>query len=91
MCLAPTFACSFTFIFPVSTAPNAIAYEMAGISTLDMFKAGWLMNILTLGVTIGCTLSYGIPMFDLNTYPQWDQKNDTCLIEETFNDTMMLL
>merc|ERR1712062_338907 len=50
--LAPTYACSFTFIFPVSTAPNAIAYEMSGISTLDMFKAGWLMNILTLGVTI---------------------------------------
>ena len=49
---------------------------MSGISTLDMFKAGWLMNILTLGVTIGCTLSYGIPMFDLHTYPDWGQERD---------------
>ena len=71
LCLPPTFVCSFTFIFPVSTAPNAIAYEMAGISTIDMFKAGWLMNILTVGVTIGCTLTYGVPLFDLYTYPDW--------------------
>ena len=64
---------------------------MAGITTLDMFKVGWLMNILALGVTIGCTLTYGIPMFDLNTYPQWDQTNDTCLIEQQINQTMMYL
>ena len=71
LCLPPTFVCSFTFIFPVSTAPNAIAYDMAKITTIDMFKVGWLMNILTVGVTIGCTLSYGVLLFDLNTYPDW--------------------
>ena len=91
LCLAPTYACSFTFIFPVSTAPNAIAYEMAGITTLDMFKAGWLMNILTLGVTIGCTLSYGVPMFDLNTYPSWADDDNTNCFTENFNDTFAML
>ena len=91
LCLAPTYACSFTFIFPVSTAPNAIAYEMAGITTLDMFKVGWLMNILTLGVTIGCTLSYGVPMFDLNTYPSWAEDNSTNCSIEALNNTQLLL
>lgn len=63
---------------------------MAGISTLDMFKAGWLMNILTLGVTIGCTLSYGVPMFDLNTYPSWTDDDTNC-ISENFNNTFAML
>ena len=89
--LAPTYACSFTFIFPVSTAPNAIAYEMAGISTLDMFKVGWLMNILTLGVTIGCTLSYGVPMFDLNNYPSWAAEENKNCITDNLNRTISML
>ena len=64
---------------------------MAGISTLDMFKVGWLMNILTLGVTIGCTLSYGVPMFDLNTYPSWAEDDNVNCLTETLNTTYTML
>ena len=71
--IPPTMACSFSFVLPVSTAPNAIAIEVAGISTFEMVKVGILMNISSLLVTFLCIFSYGYPMFDLGTFPTWAQ------------------
>ena len=41
-----TIACSFAFILPISTPPNAIAFSTGKISTLDMIKAGGILNII---------------------------------------------
>ena len=69
--LPPTMACSFTFILPVSTAPNAIAYEAAGLKAVEMVKVGWVMNVLSLLITWGCIFSYGQPLLKLDSLPDW--------------------
>jgi sodium-dependent dicarboxylate transporter 2/3/5 len=35
-------------MFPMSTPPNAIAYSSGYIKAADMFKAGLLLNVLSL-------------------------------------------
>ena len=69
-------------MLPVSAAPNAIAFEAAGMKTIDMIKVGGPMNIILMLVTVGCTLSYGIPLFDLMTYPEWAavDQSDSCFV-----------
>ena len=76
-------------MLPFTTAPNAIAYEAAGMKTTDMIKVGWLMNITMTLITIGCTNTYGVLLFDLSTYPDWaiSGVNDPCL---NINATSML-
>jgi sodium-dependent dicarboxylate transporter 2/3/5 len=43
-----TIAASCDFMFPMSTPPNAIAYSSGYIKAADMFKAGLVLNILSL-------------------------------------------
>lgn len=44
-------ACSYAFILPISTAPNAIAFSTGKLQTIDMVKAGTFLNILLVIVT----------------------------------------
>ena len=85
MCINPIYltlptgiVCSYAFALPVATAPNAIVFGHSTMTTVDMMKAGLVMNILcvfTLSVAIN---SYAVPLFDLNTFPNWaDNSNST--------------
>ena len=78
MCLNPilltvpaAIACSYAFALPVSTAPNAIVFGHSTMKTVDMMKAGFVMNlicVITLCISIN---SYAVPLFGLNTFPDW--------------------
>ena len=78
MCINPIYltlpagiVCSFAFALPVATAPNAIVFGHSTMTTVDMMKAGFVMNLLcviTLSISIN---SYAVPLFDLNTFPEW--------------------
>ena len=78
MCINPIYltlpagiVCSFAFALPVATAPNAIVFGHSTMTTVDMMKAGFVMNLLcviTLSISIN---SYTVPLFDLNTIPEW--------------------
>lgn len=41
-----TIACSFAFMLPISTPPNAIVYGYGYINIRDMVKTGLWLNIL---------------------------------------------
>lgn len=73
-----TMACSFTFMLPVSTAPNAIAFESAGMNSAEMVKVGWVMNLVALCITWGCTFTYGFPLLELNHVPDWASDKIIC-------------
>ena len=47
-------ACSFSFLFPISTPPNALAYSTRLISVGDMFKAGGILSLLSLIILLSC-------------------------------------
>ena len=66
-----TISCSYAFMLPVATPPNAIAHEASGMQTAEMMRVGAVMNFLCLAVNMLAINSYGIPMFELDQYPDW--------------------
>ncbi|TNN73332.1 Solute carrier family 13 member 3 [Liparis tanakae] len=66
-----TIGCSYAFMLPVSTPPNSIAFASGHLMVKDMVKTGIVMNILgILCVTLAMN-TWGVAMFDLNSYPEW--------------------
>lgn len=45
-----TLATSFAFMFPVATAPNAIVFGSGKINITQMFRAGIVLNLISIGV-----------------------------------------
>ncbi|XP_061638609.1 solute carrier family 13 member 2-like [Phyllopteryx taeniolatus] len=66
-----TIAASLAFMLPVATPPNAIAFSYGNLKVMDMAKAGFILNFLgVLTINIGIN-TWGVAMFDLNTFPSW--------------------
>ena len=61
-------------MLPVATAPNAIVYSASSMSTRDMASTGFAMNIICVFMTTIAINTYGIEMFDINTFPEWANK-----------------
>ncbi|PFX31726.1 Solute carrier family 13 member 2 [Stylophora pistillata] len=66
-----TISCSFAFMLPVATPPNAIVFAGGHLKVKDMAKAGLGMNLLAVIVLVICVNTYGVPMFDLHNFPDW--------------------
>ncbi|XP_035280902.1 solute carrier family 13 member 1 [Anguilla rostrata] len=70
--LIPTTLCtSFAFLLPVSNPPNAIVFTYGHVNIIDMVKAGLGLKIIGLTVVLLGVASWGVPLFGLNTYPDW--------------------
>ncbi|XP_072222981.1 Na(+)/dicarboxylate cotransporter 3 isoform X2 [Leuresthes tenuis] len=66
-----TVGCSYAFMLPVSTPPNSIAFASGHLMVKDMVKTGIVMNILgVLSVSLAMN-TWGVTMFNLNSYPEW--------------------
>ncbi|KAM3872098.1 Na(+)/dicarboxylate cotransporter 3 [Diretmus argenteus] len=66
-----TVGCSYAFMLPVSTPPNSIAFASGHLMVKDMVKTGFVMNILgVLSISLAMN-TWGVAMFNLNTYPEW--------------------
>lgn len=80
LALPPTLVCSYAFMLPVSTAPNAIAFGPSGLTTMEMARVGSVVTIICLGVVFLCIETYGTEMFDLGTYPDWMPQGNQTLV-----------
>ncbi|XP_063052151.1 solute carrier family 13 member 1 [Engraulis encrasicolus] len=70
--LIPAALCvSFSFLLPSANPPNAIVFSYGHLTTLDMVKAGVGVNVIGVLAVLLCTMTYGMPLFDLGTYPDW--------------------
>lgn len=69
--LPVTVTCSYAFMLPVATPPNAIAFDSGHMSAVDMAKPGLVMNLVCCAVQLLMVNTLGIVMFDLNTFPKW--------------------
>lgn len=58
MLIPATCACSFAFMLPVATPPNAIVFGTNRIQIADFLKAGLVMNIVA--VVLGSLIIYGM-------------------------------
>ncbi|KAJ3585888.1 hypothetical protein NHX12_012296 [Muraenolepis orangiensis] len=66
-----TVGCSYAFMLPVSTPPNSIAFASGHLLVKDMVKTGIVMNVLGV-LCVGLAMNtWGMAMFDLNSYPEW--------------------
>ena len=82
--LSSVITCSYAFMSPVASPPNAIAYAASTMSPRDMASTGFMMNIICVITTTFAINSYGVVMFDLNNFPTWakqfipSSQNITC-------------
>ncbi|XP_054165597.1 Na(+)/citrate cotransporter-like isoform X2 [Oppia nitens] len=72
-----TLSCSYAFVLPVGTPANALVSSHARLLQSDMIIPGIITKILSLSVMLIFLWLIGIPMFDLNEFPDWAQNNQT--------------
>ncbi|KFM67628.1 Solute carrier family 13 member 5, partial [Stegodyphus mimosarum] len=75
--------CSYAFMLPVATPPNAIAFENGNMRTVDMAKPGLVMNLVCCAVQLFMLNTLGVAMFDLNQFPKWANASDNQSFVET--------
>ncbi|KAK7916530.1 hypothetical protein WMY93_012291 [Mugilogobius chulae] len=66
-----TLCTSFSFLLPVSNPANAVVFAYGHIEVMDMVKAGVGVNIIGVVCVILAISTWGIPLFALDTYPDW--------------------
>ncbi|KAL1431940.1 hypothetical protein MTO96_013733 [Rhipicephalus appendiculatus] len=70
-------ACSFSFMLPAATPPNAIVYEMGNFKISDMAAPGFIMNMLCVTVELISIHTLGPLVFGVHDFPQWAAPNQT--------------
>ncbi|XP_059151149.1 Na(+)/citrate cotransporter-like [Physella acuta] len=65
-----TFACSFAFMLPVATPPNAIVFAYGRVKITDMARTGLALNILSVPCLVAMTGTIGNIVFDFDEVPE---------------------
>ncbi|CAG5077034.1 Oidioi.mRNA.OKI2018_I69.PAR.g8616.t1.cds [Oikopleura dioica] len=71
LCIPATMACSFAFLLPIATPPNAIAFSYGALRSFDMVRAGFLMNIICVTISAIFLPIIAYPTYNLGVYPDW--------------------
>nr|XP_033784562.1 solute carrier family 13 member 1-like isoform X2 [Geotrypetes seraphini] len=66
-----TISASCAYLLPVSNPPNAIVFTYGHLTVQDMIKAGIGVNLISIISLFFGLYTWGIPMFNLNTFPEW--------------------
>ncbi|XP_065177926.1 Na(+)/citrate cotransporter-like [Sycon ciliatum] len=72
-----TISCSFAFMLPAATPPNAIAFSYGHLKVPDMVKAGCVMNLLGILTVFFTANTIARAVFTLDTFPDWATSNVT--------------
>ncbi|XGW17677.1 hypothetical protein V3C99_002346 [Haemonchus contortus] len=79
LAMPATVACSFAFMLPMATPPNAIVFDTKIVGVLEMFCSGVLLNICCILITALNMNTWTYWLFDLGTVP---------LVERHINATL---
>ncbi|KAI9557042.1 hypothetical protein GHT06_016839 [Daphnia sinensis] len=82
--LPATVTCSYAFMLPVATPPNAIVFAAGKMNPIDMMKAGFFMNIICVFTICVLTTSFGSLIFGFNEFPDW-------ALPKISNDTLVTM
>ncbi|XP_077554513.1 Na(+)/dicarboxylate cotransporter 3-like isoform X5 [Haemaphysalis longicornis] len=69
-----TIGCSFSFMLPAASPPNAIVYELAELSIPEMARPGFVMNMVCVIIEVAMIHVLGFPIFGLGRLPEWAQQ-----------------
>uniref|UniRef100_A0A1I8AAF6 CitMHS domain-containing protein n=1 Tax=Steinernema glaseri TaxID=37863 RepID=A0A1I8AAF6_9BILA len=69
--LPTTLACSFAFILPVGTPPNAIVFGSGDVKVTDMMFCGTLTSVATGIIVVLYMKMVKSLMFSLDQFPEW--------------------
>jgi sodium-dependent dicarboxylate transporter 2/3/5 len=71
-----TISCSYAFMLPVATPPNAIVFSSGMLTILDMIKSGIFMNLIGIILLPTWMYIFGIKIFDIDIgeLPSWVYK-----------------
>ncbi|XP_033098330.1 solute carrier family 13 member 2-like isoform X1 [Anneissia japonica] len=83
--LTAAIACSFAFMLPVATAPNAIAFSYGSLTVMDMVKAGAILNVICIVVANINMNTLGSAMFDVHSFPEWVKSDAITTVETIAN------
>ncbi|KAK6749676.1 hypothetical protein RB195_001967 [Necator americanus] len=79
--LPTTLACSFAFVLPVGTPPNAIVFGSGMVKVTDMIIVGILISLECLGLTVAYMNTAAHIFIPLAEFPAWAQvKNATTML-----------
>uniref|UniRef100_A0A915B8K1 Solute carrier family 13 member 5 n=2 Tax=Parascaris TaxID=6254 RepID=A0A915B8K1_PARUN len=77
--LPTTLSCSYSFMLPAGTPPNAIVFSSKMLRVIDMVKAGVVLNGFSVLMTLAMTHTYSWWLFELGEFPEWAEHNRTVL------------
>ncbi|CAG0892972.1 unnamed protein product [Darwinula stevensoni] len=70
-------ACSYAFMLPVATPPNAIVFEAGRMKTRNMIQTGFAMNVICVSVINLMINTLGDHLFDFSRYPDWAESGSS--------------
>ncbi|XP_075539837.1 Na(+)/citrate cotransporter-like [Dermacentor variabilis] len=74
-----TLSCSFSFMLPASTPPNALVYDMASMGVRDMIWPGFELTVICVSITVLLTSTLGHLVLDVGEFPEWAADNVTSI------------
>ncbi|XP_054930906.2 Na(+)/citrate cotransporter-like isoform X3 [Dermacentor andersoni] len=74
-----TLSCSFSFMLPASTPPNALVYDMASMGVRDMIWPGFQLTVICVCITVLLTSTLGHVVLDVGEFPEWAAENVTSI------------
>eukprot|EP00088_Acartia_fossae_P022939 TRINITY_DN2401_c0_g3_i1.p1 TRINITY_DN2401_c0_g3~~TRINITY_DN2401_c0_g3_i1.p1 ORF type:complete len:577 (-),score=57.96 TRINITY_DN2401_c0_g3_i1:45-1775(-) len=69
--LSAAVCCSYAFMLPIATAPNAIVFSHSTMKTSEMIRTGFVLNILCIATTNFAINTWGSALFGLGEFPEW--------------------
>ena len=71
--LPATIACSWGFMMPVGTPPNAIVFGTGRVRITEMARVGLIVNLLAVAITVLAMMAWGrwVWGIDATTFPDW--------------------
>uniref|UniRef100_A0AC35U6Q4 CitMHS domain-containing protein n=1 Tax=Rhabditophanes sp. KR3021 TaxID=114890 RepID=A0AC35U6Q4_9BILA len=75
--LPTTIACSFSFVLPAGTPPNAIVFARGAVSVPQMVLSGLAISVTTIIITTVHLQTLALTVFDLNDFPDWANIHNT--------------
>ncbi|CAI4230572.1 unnamed protein product [Auanema sp. JU1783] len=79
LALPTAVACSFAFMLPMATPPNAIVYDTKIVSMFDMICTGFCLNLMCIAITVFNMNTYTFWLFDMSHVPHVPSRQNVTL------------